>query len=214
MKKLLEGIEVLYHSSIRIEKDGNVIYFDPYVINGEPKDADIIFCTHSHYDHFSEEDILKIKNENTIIVATVDLEIKIRELGFNDEQKLLVLPNKKYSISDIMVETVPAYNVNKEFHKKEYDWVGYVITLGNTRYYVAGDTDVNEDNRLVKCDVAFLPIGGKYTMTATEAAGLANTIKPKIAVPTHYAGIVGELVDADEFENMLNSNIKCVKYIK
>ena len=57
-------------------------------------------------------------------------------------------------------------------------------------------------------------VGGTYTMTATEAAGLANTIKPKIAVPTHYASIVGELVDAEEFEHMLNASIKCVKYIK
>ena len=74
---MLEGIEVLYHSSIRIEKEGNVIYFDPYGIKEERNDADIIFCTHSHYDHFSEEDILKVKNEDTIIVATVDLEEKI-----------------------------------------------------------------------------------------------------------------------------------------
>ena len=211
---MLEGIEVLYHSSIRMEKEGKVIYFDPYGIKNVSKDADIIFCTHSHYDHFSEEDILKIKNEDTIIVATVDLEEKIKKLGFEENQKLLVLPNKKYSISKIMVETVPAYNVNKDFHKRECDWVGYVVTLDNVRYYIAGDTDVNDDNRLVKCDVAFLPIGGKYTMTATEAAGLANAIKPKIAVPTHYAGIVGELVNAEEFENMLNANIKCVKYIK
>ena len=207
---MLEGIEVLYHSSIRIEKEGKVIYFDPYNIEGEPKDADIIFCTHSHYDHFSKEDILKLKNEDTIIVGTVDLEIQIRELGFEDSQKLLVLPNKKYSISNLVVETVPSYNINKEFHKKEYDWVGYVITLDGIRYYIAGDTDVNDDNRKVKCDVAFLPVGGKYTMTATEAAGLANTIKPKIAVPTHYAGIVGELSYGKEFEQMLNPNIKCV----
>ena len=211
---MLEGIEVLYHSSIRIEKEGHVIYFDPYGIKEEVNDADIIFCTHSHYDHFSEEDILKVKNEDTIIVATVDLEGKIKKLGFKDEQKILVLPKKKYSIAGIMVETVPAYNVDKEFHKKEFDWVGYVITLDGNRYYVAGDTDVNDDNRLVKCDVAFLPVGGTYTMTATEAAGLANTIKPKIAVPTHYAGIVGEMVDAEEFEHMLNASIKCVKYIK
>lgn len=211
---MLEGIKVLYHSSIRMEKEGKVIYFDPFKIEGEPKDADIIFCTHSHYDHFSEEDILKIKKEDTIIVSTVDTEEKINKLGFTNDQKLLILPNKKYSISKIMVETVPAYNVNKEFHKKEFDWVGYVITLDGIRYYIAGDTDVNEDNRQVKCDVAFLPVGGKYTMTATEAAGLANTIKPKIAIPTHYAGIVGEVANGFEFVNMLNPNIESEIYLK
>ena len=211
---MLEGVKVLSHSSIRIEKENKVIYFDPYKIEEESHDADIIFCTHSHYDHYSAEDIKKIKKDSTIIVATVDCEKQIKELGFDDSQMLLVLPNKKYSISKIVVETVPAYNINKDFHKKEFDWVGYIIYLDGNSYYIAGDTDVNEDNRKIKCDVAFLPVGGKYTMTATEAAGLANEIKPKYAIPTHYGDIVGYLTDADEFENMLNSKISCVKYIK
>ena len=82
---MLEGIEVLYHSSIRIEKEGKVIYFDPYNIEGEPKDADIIFCTHSHYDHFSPQDIEKVFKRvadfntcdiNTIIDSVRDKLIK------------------------------------------------------------------------------------------------------------------------------------------
>lgn len=64
---MLTGIEVLCHSSIKINKK-HVIYIDPYKINEEFHDADIIFCTHSHYDHFSEEDISKIRKENTILV--------------------------------------------------------------------------------------------------------------------------------------------------
>lgn len=211
---MLEGIKVLCHSSIRFEKNGKVIYVDPFRIEGSPNDADIILCTHTHWDHFSNEDILKVKKENTILVTTSDSDDKIKEVGFTEENSLKVFSNKKYSILDIVIETVPSYNVNKEFHKKEFEWVGYILELDGNRYYIAGDTDVNDDNRNVKCDVAFLPVGGKYTMTATEAAGLANQIKPKIAVPTHYAEIVGEVTNAQEFAHMLNPKIECVIYIK
>lgn len=211
---MLEGIKVLCHSSIRFEKDGKVIYVDPFRINGNPNDADIILCTHTHWDHFSNEDIMKIKKDETILVTTSDSDEKIKEVGFSDEKVLKVLPNKKYSVSNIIIETIPSYNIGKEFHKKEFDWVGYILELDGYRYYVAGDTDVNDENREVKCDVAFLPVGGKYTMTATEAAGLANQIKPRIAVPTHYAEIVGDITNAKEFEQMLNPKIECVTYIK
>ena len=104
-----------------------------------------------------------------------------------------------------MVETVPAYNVNKEFHKKEYDWVGYVITLDGIRYYIAGDTDVNDDNRKVKCDVAFVPVGGTYTMNYEEAANLANTIDAQVVIPTHYGVIVGEKEDAIKFKKLVKN---------
>ena len=91
--------------------------------------------------------------------------------------------------------------------------MGYIVYLKNVKYYIAGDTDITKDNRGVRCDVAFLPIGGTYTMTATEAASLANEIKPKIAVPIHYGEIVGEKEDVIEFKNILNSNIECIELI-
>ena len=79
-------------------------------------------------------------------------------------QLLAVEPNEKYMVQGIKFETIPAYNTNKTFHPKENGWVGYSITLDDIRYYIAGDTDITEENRKVKCDVAFVPVGGTYTM--------------------------------------------------
>ena len=65
---------------------------------------------------------------------------------------------------EIRFETVPAYNTNKQFHPKENEWVGYIIEIKCIRYYIAGDTDITKENKKVKCDVAFVPVGGTYTM--------------------------------------------------
>lgn len=203
---MLEGIKVLCHSSIKFEKE-QVIYFDPYKINEKYNDADIIFITHSHYDHFSEEDILKVKKEETKIVVPEDLYNKSFKLKFDEANILIVKPNEEYEVNNIKFKTIPAYNVNKNFHPKTNNWVGYIITLDNVSYYIAGDTDITEENRKVKCDVAFVPIGGTYTMTAKEAANLVNEIKPKIAVPIHYGLIVGSKEDEEIFKNNVNNDI-------
>ena len=203
---MLDDIQVLCHSSIKMEKD-IIIYFDPFKIEKEYKDADFIFITHSHYDHFSEKDILKIKKENTKIIITPDLHSKTLELGFNEENILVILPNQEYKINELYFKTIPAYNINKNFHPKANNWVGYIIILDDVSYYIAGDTDITEENRKVKCDVAFVPIGGTYTMTAKEAAILVNEIKPKIAVPIHYGLIVGAKEDEDVFKSCVNKDI-------
>ena len=96
----------------------------------------------------------------------------------------------------------------KIFHPREKDWIGYIIHLDGVTYYIAGDTDITEENKKVKCDVAFVPIGGTYTMNAKEAATLVNIIKPKIAVPIHYNCIVGTKEDEGVFANTLNKDIE------
>ena len=203
---MLEEIKVLCHSSIKFEKE-KIIYFDPYKINKNYNDADVIFITHSHYDHFSEEDILKVKKENTKIVIPEDLYNRSLELGFKENDILVVMPNKEYEINNIKFKTIPAYNIDKNFHPRANNWVGYIVTLDDVVYYIAGDTDITEENKKVKCDVAFVPIGGTYTMTAKEAANLVNEINPKIAVPIHYGLIVGNKEDEEIFKNNVNSNI-------
>ena len=209
---MLENISINCHSSIKFNKD-KILYFDPFRIKEEIHDADIIFCTHTHYDHLSEEDIIKIKKDITKIVVPVDGKEKLITSGFDEKNIITVNPDKEYEIDNIKFKTVRAYNENKKFHPKENNWVGYIVYLKNVKYYIAGDTDITKDNRGVRCDVAFLPIGGTYTMTATEAASLANEIKPKIAVPIHYGEFVGEKEDVIEFKNILNSNIECIELI-
>ena len=210
---MLENIEVLCHSSIRINKE-KVIYIDPFKINKNYNDADIIFITHDHYDHYSEEDIDKVIKEDTTIVIPKDLLKKLLKKGINKNAIIVAEPNKEYETQRINFNTIPAYNINKKFHPKENNWLGYIITINNVKYYVAGDTDITDENRKVKCDVAFVPVGGTYTMDFKEAARLINEIKPKIAVPIHYGSIVGTEQDARNFINLLNSEIKGVILIK
>ena len=110
---------------------------------------------------------------------------------------------------EINFKTIPAYNTNKQFHPRENNWVGYLIELNNITYYIAGDTDITEENKKIKCDIAFVPVGGTYTMDFKEAANLINIIKPKIAIPIHYGCIVGNKEDGINFSKLLNNDIKC-----
>ena len=210
---MLENIEVLYHSSIRINKE-KTIYIDPFKIDRNYNDADIVFITHDHYDHYSEEDIDKVINENTTIIIPEELLTKLLRKGINKNAIITVEPNKNYMVQGIKFETISAYNTNKTFHPKENGWVGYIIIINGIRYYIAGDTDITEENKQVKCDVAFVPVGGTYTMDFKEAASLINEIKPKIAIPIHYGSIVGTEQDAIDFVRLLHPEIKGIILMK
>lgn len=187
-------MELFSQSAIKIE-DKLIMYFDPFNIPGDYHDADIIFITHSHYDHFSPVDIEKVKNSNTTLVITRDL------VGLVSGNTLVVEQNKEYTVKGIHFKTIPAYNINKEYHKKSNGWVGYIIYASKT-YYIAGDTDITDESKQVKCDIAFLPIGGTYTMDYKEASTLASIINTKIVVPTHYSTIVGTKEDAIKFKEL------------
>ena len=210
---MLENVEVLCHSSIKINKE-KVIYIDPFKIEKNYNDADIVFITHDHYDHYSEEDIDKVINENTIIIIPEELLTKLLRKGINKNAIITVEPNKNYMVQGIKFETISAYNTNKTFHSKKNGWVGYIIIINGIRYYIAGDTDITEENKQVKCDVAFVPVGGTYTMDFKEAASLINEIKPKIAIPIHYGSIVGTEQDAIDFIRLLHPEIKGIILMK
>lgn len=196
------------HSSIQIDSN---IYIDPFRLSDKPQKAKYIFITHTHFDHLSPEDILKISSPETTIIATQDTTALE---GIPHKKIIYVKPNQKFSLDDLSFETIPAYNTNKNFHPKQMGWVGYKITTGGVTYLIAGDSDNTKELQNQTCDVLFVPIGGTYTMTATEAGELANTIKPKIAVPTHYGEIVGEMSDADVFAKVLSPDIKLEILIK
>lgn len=210
---MLEDIEVLYHSSIRINK-GKLIYIDPYHIEKNYNDADMIFITHDHYDHYSEEDIDKVRKNNTIFIVPENLLNKLIKKGINDENIITLDPGDAENIDGIKVEAIHSYNIDKPFHPKENNWLGYVIEIDGVRYYIAGDTDITEENKNIKCDVAFVPVGGTYTMNFSEAAQLINIIKPKIAVPIHYGSVVGTKQDATDFIKLLYPTTKGIILMK
>lgn len=209
----MENVNVFKHNSIKIINNNLNIYIDPFKIDIDNHDASIIFITHSHYDHFSIEDILKIKNDNTKIVSTKDTYSELLKY-FKEDDILIVEPNGNYDILGINFSTVRAYNVNKDFHPISNDWVGYILILSDKKYYIMGDTDINEDILNIKCDVLFIPIGGTYTMDYKEAADYTNKISPNVVIPTHYGLIVGDKSLGAKFNNLVNPNIKCELYIK
>jgi len=175
--------------------DGLTVYIDPWMVTTDDA-ADVIFITHAHFDHYQHDDIEKVRRDGTKIVAPQDI---ARELSGDVTP---VSPGDSLDVAGIRVQAVPAYNVVKErlqAHPKENNWVGYVLTLGANSYYHAGDTDHLPELEAVRADVAFLPIGGTYTMDPGEAAGLARAINPQIAVPMHYGFVVGSPSDAERF---------------
>ena len=201
-------ISVNIQSSILIS--GNIkIYFDPIKMDRK-YDADYIFITHSHYDHFSKEDILNIKNDNTVIIGPYDIYDKCLEMGFSKDRVIKVKPCEEYDYGVIRFKTVYAYNLNKTFHLKESNWVGYLLEFEGKKYYIAGDTDVIVDNLSVlkNIDIAFIPIGGTYTMDALEAADFVNKIKPKLVVPIHYGMVAFDEKDLKQFILNVSSDIK------
>ena len=199
-------INVNTQASIRIESEGKVIYFDPFKIEDEVHDADYIFITHDHYDHYDEDSINNVKNDNTKIIVPMCLKNK----PFN----LLIEGYRMYGIDDIKFNTVPSYNKLKPFHPRSKYYVGYVVELEGKKVYVMGDTDRTSEADAVECDICFVPIGGTYTMNINDAVDYINTLKPEKVIPIHYGSIVGDINLGEEFKNRIDKDIEVELYIK
>lgn len=195
------------HSSIRMDMHGKIIYFDPFAFDEGTSmhDADFIFITHTHYDHFSPNDIEKVANKNTFFIAPTCMESELRAIGVSKEFMHLVTVGEHFIIAqDISCEAIAAYNIKQPFHPKKEGFVGYILSNKQTSVYVAGDTDNTAEARAVRADIAFLPVGGTYTMNPAEAAELIRAIEPRIAIPTHYGSVTGKETDGEEFATYVN----------
>ena len=209
---MIDNVLVFCQSAIKINSD-KIIYFDPYLIEEDYNDADVIFITHEHYDHFDIKSINKVIKNDTIIVVPNSMIEKVSNL-FEHYEILGVDPDKEYNIFDFKFKTIRSYNNDKKFHPKENNWLGYLVYLDNYSYYIMGDSDDTTDARSVKCDVLFVPIGGTYTMDGKEGSVLTNFIKPKIVVPIHYKTVVGSEIELNDFINNLDKDINYKIYIK
>ncbi|MBP3729714.1 MAG: MBL fold metallo-hydrolase [Lachnospiraceae bacterium] len=207
--KYVPEVSVLAHSAIRIQGP-RIVYVDPFHLTEEYHDADLICITHEHHDHLSQEDICRVARKETLYILPESCREEAEKAGLPRENIRWMKPGDRLELEGAAVEALPAYNVDKPFHPKERGWLGYVVEMLGRRYYIAGDTDDNEDVRKIRCHVALLPVGGTYTMTADEAAELARGIRPEVAIPTHYGDIVGSREEGEKFRELLEgSGIFC-----
>lgn len=199
---LLEEVAWLGHSGFRIDVGKATIYIDPYRLSGEEPKADLVLITHQHYDHFSIQDLERLRKPDTRVLAppavAERLEGNVTSLRAGE-----VVETDVYGVD---VRAVPAYNTSKRdgdgrpFHPRDAGCLGYELNVRGERLYHAGDTDViPEMDWVVGADVALLPVSGVHVMTALEAAEAARRIQPTVAVPMHWGGHVGSAEDAQAF---------------
>ncbi|OYT27708.1 MAG: hypothetical protein B6U97_00920 [Candidatus Altiarchaeales archaeon ex4484_96] len=194
-------IKWLGNASFIITTKKKIIYVDPYIIPDKPPKADIILVTHEHYDHCDKKNIRIISKPNTAIIAGVEASKRI-------EDSAVVRAGDLINLHEIHIKAVEAYNNKKHFHKKG-DGVGYLIKSGDKTVYHAGSTDlIAEMKHLGEVTLALLPVGGKYTMNAAEAAESVKVIKPAHAMPMHWGSIIGSKADADYFKKKVEKETK------
>jgi L-ascorbate metabolism protein UlaG (beta-lactamase superfamily) len=202
LEAAVKNIHWLGHDGFRID-GSTVVMIDPFRISVF-KPADLILLTHDHFDHTSPEDIEKIAKSDSVIVAC-----KASAKQLKGDVRV-VAPGDRLNVKGVQIEVGAAYNINKDFHPKSAGLLSFVFTLDGVRYYHAGDTDFIPEMKQLQVDIAFLPVSGTYVMTAEEAVEAARAIKPKVAVPMHYAEIVGSQEDAERFKKELEGQVDVV----
>jgi len=209
------GIKIYWlgHDGFKI-KNGLTIYIDPYMIGSDEK-ADLILITHEHYDYCSPEDLKKISSKETTIVAPESCKRQLS--GVTMKELRTLRPGEKTEVRGVILETIPAYNINKfkapgkPFHPREANNIGIVLTIGSVRIYHAGDTDAIPEMTGVNAEIALLPVSGTYVMTAEEAAEAASRLKPKVAIPMHYGAGIGSKADAEKFKRLAKCRVEILE---
>ena len=191
------------HSSLAICYDGRWIYIDPVGSNADyasqPK-ADYILVSHDHYDHLDTATIDLLSTAKTHIYANASSIAAIgRGVALRNGES--VFPEE-----GIDIEAIAAYNYtegHENFHPAGGRDNGYLLSLGGTRIYIAGDTEnTPEMMQLQNIDIAFLPVNQPYTMTVDQAAEAVHAIRPAIFYPYHY-GQVEEKTDIEALKSGL-----------
>ena len=190
-------ISWLGHASVMIQTDTIVLYIDPWKIGTASPKADIILLTHDHYDHYSEDDIALLATDTTRIVAPMLTEVVTDVINTGESLEL----------DDVIVEALPAYNINKNFHPRANNWVGYVVDICGRRVYHTGDTDRIPEMKGLAVDVALMPVGGTYTMTADDAGRALSDMIAEHVIPIHYGDIVGSTADAQRLSDISTSTV-------
>lgn len=192
---VFSGVKVTLfgHASVLLEADGLAVYVDPFVLPRGVKSADVILYTHGHFDHCAPAPSITT-NRTVAIGHGCNLPVRVIDVG------------GKENVGGLVVEAVEAYNIGKPFHPKG-EGVGYIVRFKTARVYVAGDTDFIPEMKNITCDIALLPIGGRYTMDVKEAVDAVEAISPKAVVPIHYNYLEGTSAAPEEFRRLVNERM-------
>ena len=186
------------HGTLMFLYNGRIIHVDPVGREADysnmPK-ADLVLITHEHGDHLDADALEKIKKEGTVIVLNENSAKKINEGTVMKNGEVI-------TVLGLKIEAVPAYNIVSKrdsgvpYHPKG-NGNGYIITFGDKRVYIAGDTENTPEMKNLKdIDIAFLPMNLPYTMSPEMAADAARALKPKILYPYHYGNTdVEQIID-------------------
>jgi len=195
-------IHPINHATMALSWNGETIYVDPIggaeAFEGLPA-PDVIFLTDIHGDHFDDKTLAAVEGDDTKIVAP---DAVAKQMSEPVRQHTQVMANgDSGTVADIDIEAMPMYNTTEDrlqYHTKGRG-NGYVLTMGGTRVYIAGDTeDIPEMRALKDIDVAFLPMNLPYTMTVEQAADAVLAFKPKVVYPYHYRGS-----DVEKFKSLV-----------
>lgn len=178
---MIERIHWLGNASFRINgfpHDGPVVYIDPVQLPLDSPPADLILISHEYADHCSPVDIERICKPTTTILSNQRVADSLPV-----EVKVLRPWQGAYQVGDVAVTAVPAYTVNNAYNSPKFEGLGFIISIMRYDIYYAGVTDLIPEMEKIGCDIALLPLGGKYSMTLDEAVEAVNRIRPGYAVP-------------------------------
>jgi L-ascorbate metabolism protein UlaG (beta-lactamase superfamily) len=201
MRDLLDGITWFRGTSVRIRRAGVEIHVDPLGLT-EGSKADVVLLTHPHYDNFSETDIARVRKPGTVLVAPASMKKLVADADH------FMRPGDMLQLEGFDILAVPAYNVDKKFHTAEQGWLGYVFTVDGATYYHAGDTDFLPSMFGIRCDVAFLPCGGHYTMGVEDAAKAAAACGARVIVPIHWGEPHATREDVGRLRDLFSGEVR------
>mgnify|MGYP003614968723 FL=1 len=209
IEALAESIQWFGQSAVKIQNCGKTIYIDPFRLK-QPDKADLVLITHSHFDHFSPDDLRLIVSTDTWILCPAEFSNQLDSYGA--AKVVPVKPGFETEWKGIQIKAVPMYNVHKaDKHPKEKEWVGYLLNLCNVWLYHTGDTELIPEMKSIKCDIIMLPLGQTYTMNSVEDAvqAVINT-NASIAIPIHYGLYEGNTEDTIQFKDLLKGKVEVV----
>lgn len=177
------------HAGVMLQLGNQTIYVDPVGNYSQLPKADLILITDIHGDHMNANTVNSLKKSTTMTIAPPEVAKTITDAKVlaNGANEMIKVAGK-----DVKVEAIPMYNMVRgpsagQFYHTKGRGDGFVLTFGDKRVYIAGDTECTPEMKALKnIDVAFLPMNLPYTMTPQEAADCAKAFRPKVVYPYHY----------------------------